>query len=239
MWESGGWNVSSPRQTACPIFIHNCRGCHLFSLLLRILKRLKVKDPREIELEQLEQGFSIYLNGANAEARRKQPKTSNQKSVTSSPAWRPARTAGMQLLDRNKPADTPTYIRSNHFFKWQSHLYCARGNIQSFLHWNWRRQLIFYSCCSCHSLNHMEHQLIATTPQLVVCMAWSHAQSQWINDSDSCSWQPVFPSSSIRWTICISDCAFRLLQGSSLLQAAHVPVCALTHLQMSVEAPTS
>ncbi|XP_029383143.1 protein KIAA0556 isoform X2 [Echeneis naucrates] len=59
----------------------------------RILKRLKVKDPREIELEQLEQGFSIYLNGANAEASRKQPKISSHKSVTSPPAWRPARTA--------------------------------------------------------------------------------------------------------------------------------------------------
>ncbi|XP_038585886.1 katanin-interacting protein isoform X1 [Micropterus salmoides] len=59
----------------------------------RILKRLKVKDPREIELEQLEQGFSIYLNGANAETSRKQPKSSNHKSVTSPPAWRPARTA--------------------------------------------------------------------------------------------------------------------------------------------------
>uniref|UniRef100_A0A8C6S5Q3 KIAA0556 n=1 Tax=Neogobius melanostomus TaxID=47308 RepID=A0A8C6S5Q3_9GOBI len=31
----------------------------------RIIKRLKVKDPKEIELERLEQGFSIYLNGAN------------------------------------------------------------------------------------------------------------------------------------------------------------------------------
>ncbi|XP_068439224.1 katanin-interacting protein isoform X1 [Clinocottus analis] len=59
----------------------------------RILKRLKVKDSREIELEQLEQGFSIYLNGANAEANRKQPKSSNQKCVTSSPALRPTRTA--------------------------------------------------------------------------------------------------------------------------------------------------
>uniref|UniRef100_A0A8C2X6D1 Katanin interacting protein n=1 Tax=Cyclopterus lumpus TaxID=8103 RepID=A0A8C2X6D1_CYCLU len=66
----------------------------------RILKRLKVKDTREIELEQLEQGFSIYLNGANAEDNRKQPKSS------SSPAWRPARTAGMLLLDYNKPIDT-------------------------------------------------------------------------------------------------------------------------------------
>ncbi|XP_026172275.1 protein KIAA0556 isoform X2 [Mastacembelus armatus] len=58
----------------------------------RILKRLKVKDPREIELERLEQGFSIYLNGANAEASRKQAKSSNHKSV-SPPAWRPTCTA--------------------------------------------------------------------------------------------------------------------------------------------------
>ncbi|XP_029312207.1 protein KIAA0556 isoform X3 [Cottoperca gobio] len=56
----------------------------------RILKRLKVKDPREIELEQLEQGFSIYLNGANAEASKKQPKSSNHRSDTSTPAWRSA-----------------------------------------------------------------------------------------------------------------------------------------------------
>ncbi|KAM7381856.1 hypothetical protein PAMA_012625 [Pampus argenteus] len=59
----------------------------------RILKRLKIKDPREIELERLEQGFSIYLNGANAEACRKQLKSTNHKSATSPPAWRPARTA--------------------------------------------------------------------------------------------------------------------------------------------------
>ncbi|XP_026207024.1 protein KIAA0556 isoform X2 [Anabas testudineus] len=59
----------------------------------RILKRLQVKDPREIELERLEQGFSIYLNGANAEASRKQLKSSNHKSVTSPPSWRAARTA--------------------------------------------------------------------------------------------------------------------------------------------------
>ncbi|XP_067343977.1 katanin-interacting protein isoform X3 [Channa argus] len=59
----------------------------------RILKRLKVKDPREIELERLEQGFSIYLNGANAETSRKHTKSSNHKSDTSSPLRRPAHTA--------------------------------------------------------------------------------------------------------------------------------------------------
>uniref|UniRef100_A0A8C4DET0 KATNIP domain-containing protein n=1 Tax=Dicentrarchus labrax TaxID=13489 RepID=A0A8C4DET0_DICLA len=80
----------------------------------RILKRLKIKDPREIELEQLEQGFSIYLNGANAEACRNQPKTSNHKSVTSPSAWRPARTAGMLLLDQNKPTDKYKLLHKTH-----------------------------------------------------------------------------------------------------------------------------
>nr|XP_043869354.1 katanin-interacting protein isoform X1 [Solea senegalensis] len=59
----------------------------------RILKRLKVKDPKQIELERLEQGFSIYLNGANAEASRSQPKGSSHKSASASPVWRTALTS--------------------------------------------------------------------------------------------------------------------------------------------------
>ncbi|KAM9424231.1 katanin-interacting protein [Pholidichthys leucotaenia] len=59
----------------------------------RILKHLQVKSPREIELERLEQGFSIYLNGANAESGRKQPRGFKNKSAISPPSWRPARTA--------------------------------------------------------------------------------------------------------------------------------------------------
>ncbi|NXL55784.1 K0556 protein, partial [Chordeiles acutipennis] len=35
----------------------------------RLLRRLKRKDPLQIKLEQLEQGFSLYLNGANSELR--------------------------------------------------------------------------------------------------------------------------------------------------------------------------
>ncbi|XP_062330391.1 katanin-interacting protein isoform X4 [Osmerus eperlanus] len=50
----------------------------------RILKRLKIKDQKEIDLERLEQGFSIYLNGANAEASR-QHKRPSQRSFTSPP----------------------------------------------------------------------------------------------------------------------------------------------------------
>ncbi|XP_010734576.2 protein KIAA0556 isoform X1 [Larimichthys crocea] len=84
----------------------------------RILKRLKVKDHREIQLEQLEQGFSIYLNGANAEASRKQPKSSNHKSVSSSPAWRPARTADVcrsahQLTEDNHNSEQAHRKRSH------------------------------------------------------------------------------------------------------------------------------
>uniref|UniRef100_A0A8D3AJJ6 KATNIP domain-containing protein n=1 Tax=Scophthalmus maximus TaxID=52904 RepID=A0A8D3AJJ6_SCOMX len=52
---------------------------------------------------RLEQGFSIYLNGANAEASRKQTKSFSHKFVTSPPAWRPARTAGMLLSRVERP----------------------------------------------------------------------------------------------------------------------------------------
>ncbi|XP_017389934.1 katanin-interacting protein-like [Cebus imitator] len=33
----------------------------------RILKHLKTKDPMQLRLEHLEQGFSVYVNGANSE----------------------------------------------------------------------------------------------------------------------------------------------------------------------------
>lgn len=35
----------------------------------RLLRHLKRKDPTQIKLEQLEQGFSLYINGANSELR--------------------------------------------------------------------------------------------------------------------------------------------------------------------------
>lgn len=75
----------------------NFKNCYQAFLLFRILKRLRVKNPKEIELEQLEQGFSIYLNGANAECSKKHLKSSDNKSNISLPAWRSARTAGMKL----------------------------------------------------------------------------------------------------------------------------------------------
>ncbi|KAM9372446.1 katanin-interacting protein [Phaethornis superciliosus] len=44
----------------------------------RLLRCLKRKDPTQIKLEQLEQGFSLYLNGANSELRNCQRKTSSR-----------------------------------------------------------------------------------------------------------------------------------------------------------------
>ena len=39
----------------------------LSTIHLRLLKKLKKKDEQQIELEKKEQGFSIYVNGANVE----------------------------------------------------------------------------------------------------------------------------------------------------------------------------
>lgn len=42
----------------------------LLSFYFRLLRYLKRKDPTQIKLEQLEQGFSLYMNGANSELRK-------------------------------------------------------------------------------------------------------------------------------------------------------------------------
>jgi len=34
-------------------------------LFCRVLKKLKEKDEKQLDLEKREQGFSLYLNGAN------------------------------------------------------------------------------------------------------------------------------------------------------------------------------
>ncbi|XP_041829340.1 katanin-interacting protein isoform X2 [Melanotaenia boesemani] len=83
----------------------------------RILKRLRAKNPREIELERLEQGFSIYLNGANAESSKTHLKGPNNKSATSLPAWRPSHTADVcrsahQLTEDSRNLDQTNKKRS-------------------------------------------------------------------------------------------------------------------------------
>lgn len=46
-----------------------CVMMNYYPFYFRLLRRLKRKDPIQIKLEQLEQGFSLYLNGANSELR--------------------------------------------------------------------------------------------------------------------------------------------------------------------------
>ncbi|KAL0984294.1 hypothetical protein UPYG_G00139570 [Umbra pygmaea] len=77
----------------------------------RILKRLKSKDPKEIQLERLEQGFSIYLNGANAS---KQPQRPNQKPVTSSPpSLRSTHTADASRRSSQLADDENCHLKEN------------------------------------------------------------------------------------------------------------------------------
>ena len=37
-----------------------------YEFISRVIKKLKAKDQRQIDLEKKEQGFTLYLNGANA-----------------------------------------------------------------------------------------------------------------------------------------------------------------------------
>lgn len=45
-------------------------------LSCRILRHLRAKDPAQLRLQHLEQGFSVYVNGANSE-----PRTSPRKAA--------------------------------------------------------------------------------------------------------------------------------------------------------------
>ncbi|XP_048465715.1 protein KATNIP homolog [Rhincodon typus] len=70
----------------------------------RVLKRLKAKDPKKIQLERLEQGFSVYVNGANSELKR-QPRfeaTSRSVRTADSAARTTSHTEKLQELDEIK-----------------------------------------------------------------------------------------------------------------------------------------
>ena len=56
--------------------------------LYRVIKKLKAKakDPQQIELERKEQGFSLYVNGAHSEHKKRSPPAT----------YRTAKTAGGQ-----------------------------------------------------------------------------------------------------------------------------------------------
>ncbi|NXG08864.1 K0556 protein, partial [Sakesphorus luctuosus] len=67
----------------------------------RLLERLKRKDPVQIKLEQLEQGFSLYVNGANSELRNQRRKTSSHCCLRNE--TKPTRTSAAQLEERELP----------------------------------------------------------------------------------------------------------------------------------------
>nr|XP_057917653.1 katanin-interacting protein isoform X2 [Doryrhamphus excisus] len=86
----------------------------------RILSRLKAKGPREIELERLEQGFSLYFNGANADSCTRPRKSSKHNK----PVWRTARTADVSQSAYQLSEDS--HLEDGH--KQRSHT--APGKVQ-------------------------------------------------------------------------------------------------------------
>ena len=60
-------------------------SCMVHSMMLhfRLLKKLKAKDKKQKDLEKREQGFSLYLNGANVDLNlRKTGHKSSRKAKT-------------------------------------------------------------------------------------------------------------------------------------------------------------
>lgn len=74
--------------------------CHCLIFPLRALRRLQRKDPRQAELELLEQGFNLYINGAHvstanaAHNSRSSRKTAQPLEAAHPPTQRNTRTAG-------------------------------------------------------------------------------------------------------------------------------------------------
>lgn len=126
------------------------------------------------------------------------------------------------------------YVRHHHFFT----TLVQRWNISlDYLAFFFNIKILYASVI----LRPYGNQLIATTLQLVDDMVYSHAEPQWIMIVTVVAGSQFFflLFLYVLWTICVCECAFLLLWGSSLLRAAHVPFCAVTHRQMSVEVPTS
>ncbi|NXQ51752.1 K0556 protein, partial [Anthoscopus minutus] len=67
----------------------------------RLQERLKRKDPVQIRLEQLEKGFSPYVNGANSELRKHRRKISSHNFLRNRP--KPTRTEAARLEESGLP----------------------------------------------------------------------------------------------------------------------------------------
>lgn len=74
---------------------HLCMHCarmNYWPFSFRLQERLKRKDPVQIRLEQLEKGFSLYVNGANSELRKYPRKITPHSCLRN--RLRPTRTKG-------------------------------------------------------------------------------------------------------------------------------------------------
>ncbi|NXO89853.1 K0556 protein, partial [Certhia brachydactyla] len=67
----------------------------------RLQERLKRKDPMQIRLEQLEKGFSLYVNGANSELRKYRRKITPHSCLGNKS--KPTRTKAAQLEESGQP----------------------------------------------------------------------------------------------------------------------------------------
>ena len=64
----------------------------------RLLKRLRKKNKNQIELEQKEQGFSLYVNGPHKDGQVQQKGTSSKTIPTQPKTSRKPKTAGGEKL---------------------------------------------------------------------------------------------------------------------------------------------
>ncbi|XP_076154749.1 katanin-interacting protein [Alosa pseudoharengus] len=80
----------------------------------RVLKRLRAKDPKQIELERLEQGFSIYINGANAEKPDNKGAGASRRSPHTSTASPPASPRTAHTAEASRCSDTDKELKRSH-----------------------------------------------------------------------------------------------------------------------------
>ncbi|NXI44542.1 K0556 protein, partial [Galbula dea] len=74
----------------------------------RLLEHLRRKDPIQTKLEQLEQGFSLYLNGANSELRNHHRKVNSRGCPRRGTKGPRTNTAQLEVSELQNPSSQPT-----------------------------------------------------------------------------------------------------------------------------------
>ncbi|NWW18030.1 K0556 protein, partial [Falcunculus frontatus] len=96
----------------------------------RLQERLKRKDPVQIKLEQLEKGFSLYVNGANSELRKYRRKITPHSFLKNRP--KPTRTKAAQLeesrLPENSTQTAPSKIQRRNWLQKTVAIKTERGD---------------------------------------------------------------------------------------------------------------